>query len=330
MAQNSKKKSGSKNGQKMGGIGGIIAVIAIVLYFLFSQNSPADTPAQTNSVPGQNASAAAPADVAGQSELPVAAPSETMQMHVIDVGQGSSSLFVSNGKTIMIDAGENGTGKTIINYLNKLGIGSVDLFIGTHPHSDHIGGMDEVMRQIDFKQIIMPTMPKSIVPTTNTYLDVLELIQEQGKSITAANVGDTYDIGAMHLEVLGPVSTYNEINNMSVVSMITFGARRVLVTGDAEKAAERAVIGLNIDLKADIYIAGHHGSSTASTQELLDKVKPSYVAISCGLDNKYGHPHKETIQKLEAMKIPYYRTDLNGNIEFIISDYSIQVELEKK
>jgi competence protein ComEC len=263
-------------------------------------------------------------------QIPAAA--NVMQVHVIDVGQGSSTLFISNGRTILIDAGENGKGQTVINYLHKLGVSSIDLFIGTHPHSDHIGGMDEVLREYKNTQtIIMPTLPKGLVPTTQTYLDVLETIEQQGNVITPAVVGDIYDIGNMHLEILGPGIAYKDLNNMSVVSHITFGRHSVMVTGDAESEAEATVLfGKKADIfHSDIYIVGHHGSSTSSSQKFLDALNPSFAAMSLGANNSYGHPHKETVEKLNNMKIPYYRTDINGNIVFNVSDYGIDVELSK-
>lgn len=253
-----------------------------------------------------------------------------MSVHVIDIGQGSSTLFLCDDRTIMIDAGENGTGKITKKYLDDLGIDSIDLFIATHPHSDHIGGMDELMRTVDLQTIIMPEVPSSIIPTTKTYLDVLELIDAQGKEVTIADISDEYIVGDMRLEILGPVEEYDDLNDISVISKITYGNNSVIVSGDAEKHPEADTVEKFGDsLKSQIYIVGHHGSSTSSSDGFLDAINPFYAAISLGQDNSYGHPHRETVAALNKRNIEYYRTDERGSIVFYVSNDEIRVECEK-
>lgn len=254
----------------------------------------------------------------------------TMEVDVLDVGQGSSTLFVADGYTILIDAGDQGQGYHIADFLLAKGITHIDLFIATHPHADHIGGITELMDEVDLGQILMPTIPRSLVPTTRVYLNLLEKIDEQGKVIIPAQAGDTYDVGPMHLDIFAPYMAYNDLNNMSVVSKITYGKYSVLVSGDAESESEKKIVSYyKAELKSDIYVVGHHGSKTSSTEDFVNAISPSYAAISCGKDNSYGLPNQEIIDRLIAMGVPYYRTDENGKISFFVSDDGIQVECEK-
>ncbi|MFA9380657.1 MAG: ComEC/Rec2 family competence protein [Acetanaerobacterium sp.] len=279
-------------------------------------------------------------------EAPVAAPAEIprqiqqenpppkildgaqMSVYVIDVGQGSATLITTGDHSILIDAGENGKGGDVLDVLATLGIERLDYMIGTHPHSDHIGGMDEVLREIPVDTVILPLIPDKIVPTTKTYEDVLSLLSEKGVKTVVAAPGKSYAVGAMKLDIFGPVGEFDDLNDMSVVSKITFGGTRVLVSGDAEKKAEKAVLAEGYNLASDIYIVGHHGSTTSSSADFLDAINPLYAAISCGLDNDYGHPHAETLQALDDRGVTVHRTDLNGTIVYTTDGANITVESE--
>lgn len=285
----------------------------------------------TGEAPGAQPTAA-PADISPQDQLQNPPPpilnGEQMSVYVIDVGQGSSTLFVAGDYSILIDAGENGKGQTVLDVLLDLGIERLDYMIGTHPHSDHIGGMDEVLKKIPADTVIMPVIPDAVVPTTKTYEDVLALLAGQKIKTVAAAPGKSYAVGAMKLDILGPAGEFDDLNDCSVISKITFGNTRVLVSGDAEKAAERAVLDKGYNLSADIYVVGHHGSSTSSSKKFLDAIKPLYAAISCGKDNDYGHPHTETLQAFEDRAVTVYRTDLNGTLGFTTDGANIAVKTE--
>ena len=153
-------------------------------------------------------------------------PSESadFQVHFIDVGQGDSILIRSDGHNILIDAGENDKGRTVVSYLEALGVDSLDLVIGTHPHSDHIGGLDVVISEIDVKQVLMPKVKKSIVPTTKTYQDLLAAIQDQNITAAISEPGQTYAFGKGLLTVLGPVQEYDDLNDSSLVARFDYGS----------------------------------------------------------------------------------------------------------
>lgn len=204
--------------------------------------------------------------------------SQPFTVHVIDVGQGDSILVKSGDHAMLIDAGERGNDQTILDYLKANSVEKLDYIVATHPHSDHIGSMPKVIEGIKVDNIIMPKLPNSLVPTTSIYQKLIKAIKASGAKVISAKAGDTYTLG------------------------------------DAEEKSEKKILANGADIKADVLKLGHHGSSTSTSEEFLKVVSPSLALISCGKDNDYGHPHKETIEKLEKYNIPYERTDIKGTI----------------
>ncbi len=261
---------------------------------------------------------------------PELADGETAEIHFIDVGQGDSILIRSGGSNILIDAGENDQGTVVNAYLDKLGIEKLDLVIGTHPHSDHIGGLDVVLDAHPVERIILPVIPDDLVPTTRTYEDLLTSIQTQGLKITPAKPGETYTFGDGVLEILGPVTDeYDDLNDFSVVSRFCFGEWAVLLTGDMESDAEADLLEAGTDVSANVLKLGHHGSSTSTSQEFLNAVDPEICVIEVGEGNSYNHPHRETIERIETNGCTVYRTDLNGTIVLTTDGKNCQVQTEK-
>ncbi len=258
-------------------------------------------------------------------------PSESadFQVHFIDVGQGDSILIRSDGHNILIDAGENDKGRTVVSYLEALGVDSLDLVIGTHPHSDHIGGLDVVISEIDVKQVLMPKVKKSIVPTTKTYQDLLAAIQDQNITAAISEPGQTYAFGKGLLTVLGPVQEYDDLNDSSLVARFDYGSFSFLFTGDMEAGAEQDLLDSGADVSANVLKLGHHGSATSSSEDFLQAVDPGYCVASCGEDNEYGHPHKETLQRVEQAGASLYRTDYQGDIVFMLQNEELVVSAQK-
>lgn len=252
-----------------------------------------------------------------------------MSVYVIDVGQGSSTLLTTGKHSILIDAGENGKGQAVLDVLEALDIDRLDYMIGTHPHSDHIGGMDEVLDVIAVDTVIMPKLSEKIMPTTKTYESVLSVLASKNIKTIAATPVKSYAVGAMKLDILGPAAEYDDLNNISVISKITFGNVCVLISGDAEKRAEKGVLDAGYNLASNLYIVGHHGSTTSSGKAFLDAIAPNYAAISCGLDNDYGHPHTEVLQALEDRSITVHRTDLNGTIVYTTDGANISIKTDR-
>lgn len=232
-------------------------------------------------------------------------------VHFIDVGQGDSTLLESDGEFVLIDAGEKEYGDRVVKYLKDRNASSLKYVIATHPHSDHVGGLTRVIDSIDTDNFITVETDQS----TRTWLNVLEAVDEHDVNYIDAEPGDTYSFGETQFTILAPLShDYSGYNNYSVVTKVECGDVSFLLTGDAEKQSEKEMLDAGFDLSADVLKCGHHGSSTSSTANFLKAVRPSYAVISCGEDNDYGHPHKETIQKLDLLGCRYFRTDELGTI----------------
>lgn len=260
-----------------------------------------------------------------------AGPAEgTLRVDIIDVGQGESILITTPEKSVLIDAGENGQGDLVLAHLAGLGIEKLDLAIGTHAHSDHIGGMDEVMEEIPVTEYWMGLMPEELVPSTKTYMDVLEQLDIGRITYREPEVGTQYDLGGGGiLTVIGPVGTPSDLNNCSLVCRVDFGESSFLFSGDTEEPMEKNILASGIDLDVDVMTMGHHGSETSSSNAYFKAASPEYAAISCGEGNSYGHPHSVTLKKLKNADVTYRRTDINGTITFITNGNSIEYSSEK-
>lgn len=242
----------------------------------------------------------------------ITAPSGSgLDVHFFDVGQGDSILAESDGHYMLIDAGENDQAGTVISYLKAEGVTKLDYVIGTHPHSDHIGGLDKVIDTFPVDKVFLPPVEH----TTKTFEDVLDSIASRGLKITKPKPGDSYDLGNASFTILSPVKDYgNDLNNWSVGIRLTYGDNSFVMCGDAENQAEEDILNSGAVLKADVLKAGHHGSSTSTSNAFLKKVSPSWVVIQCGKGNSYGHPHKETMEKLKKAGCQILRTDEEGTI----------------
>ena len=254
-------------------------------------------------------------------------PGTDVSVHFIDVGQGDCELIRVGDQSILIAAGENDKGNTVLDYLNKQGIEKIDLFIGTHPHSDHIGGMDTVINRIEVGEVLMPELPDSLVPTTKTYTDVLTAIADKNLPVTAAEPGQMYTFGDATLEILGPLRDYDDLNDMSVVAKLTYGSTTFLFGGDMEKEVEDDLLNANADVRADVLKLSHHGSKTSNSKAFLDAVGADTYAICVGAGNSYGHPHDQVLNRISGKQV--YRTDLNGDIVIGTDGANLTVQTEK-
>ena len=263
--------------------------------------------------------------------VPAASPDafDELSVHFIDVGQAKAILIKTPTQTALIDAGENGQGELVLTYLRRQGVERIDYLIGTHPHADHIGGMDEVIKRIDIGMIIMPEMQEALVPTTKTYTDVLLAIAQKGYKMTAAKPGATYKLGDALLTILSPVAQYDDLNNISIASRLDFGEVSFLFTGDIENTAENDIIAAGARLEADVLDIPHHGSNTSSTKNFIAAVNPSAAVFSCGIDNSYGHPHRDVVERYAEQGVKTYRTDLQGTIVISTNGEELNFAAEK-
>lgn len=247
---------------------------------------------------------------------------EDLLIDYIDVGQADSILIRNQDKVMLIDAGTNEAGETVVNYLENLGITKIDYLIGTHPHEDHIGGLDDVINKFDIGQIYMP----KIETTTKTFEDVLEAIENKNLTVTAPNKGDEIVLGQATGEFMTePILDKDNLNVSSLVFRLEFGNNSFLFMGDAEEENEKTISWP----KTDVLKVGHHGSSTSSSEEFLKQVQPQYAIIMVGEDNSYGLPTQETINKLNTIGSTIYRTDENGTIQLTSDGNTIEIKTSK-
>lgn len=245
-----------------------------------------------------------------------------LEIHFIDVGQGDCSLIMWKGASVLIDCGEREQAETVKNYLKKQGVKKLDYIIATHPHADHIGGMGDIISEIEVGKVIAPRVSNKMTPTSKVYERFLQALKNKSLKLTAAKPGTSYTLSGTSetektppkFEILAPVDDYDDLNDYSVVIRLTYGSTSYLFTGDAEKRAEKDILAGGADVDSDVLKMGHHGSSTSSSEDFYEAVSPKICVIQCGSGNSYGHPHKETVKKVEDSGAKLYRNDTDGTV----------------
>ena len=266
------------------------------------------------------------------------APSgDELQVHVLNVGQGDSILIIApGGKTVLVDAGVPGSGKVVMNALQRYGVKQIDLMVATHAHADHIGGADEVLKAVKVTTVLDSRVPN----TTKNYEDFLAAIKETGAKYVGASPGQKFDLGGnAQLSVLAPIQPFfkqsdirsggNEPNANSVVTRLDYGDFSMLLTGDAEAETEERIMASGGNIAAKILKVGHHGSRYASSEKFLRQGGFEVAIISDGADNRYGHPSQEALDRLRKLDIKLYRTDLEGEITINTRGHGYEIKTER-
>ena len=247
---------------------------------------------------------------------------EDAYFHFIDVGQGDAILVTTKSGNMLIDSGDLGADsrRALVDHLEAQGITSFKYAVFTHTDADHIGSADYIVQNYDVENVIMP----DYVATTQVYKRLMNAIESKGVNLIligedeeiCEQSGYTFNLGSMVNTVMAPTEDFDDANEMSIVLKSSYGQVDVLLTGDAEERSEAAMLKMyrNGELDCEILKVGHHGSSSSTTASFLAEVSPEIAVISCGENNKYGHPHSSIIKRLEGGNVSVYRTDLLGTI----------------
>ena len=245
--------------------------------------------------------------------------SDKLEVDFIDVGQADSILVSNKNETMLIDAGNNENGNDVVKFIKEKGIAKINYLVGTHPHADHIGGLDDVINSdLEIENVYMP----KIQTNTKTFEDVLDSLKNKNLKVTAPKKGDTFKIGEANCEVMtDSILDKENLNLSSIVIRLEFGENSFLFMGDAETENEKTI---NWP-KTNVLKVGHHGSNTSSSQNFLNQVKPEYAIIMAGKDNSYGLPKQKILDRLNKIGAKIYRTDELGTIVVISDGKTIEV-----
>ena len=236
--------------------------------------------------------------------------SDSFKMHFLDVGQALSVLVECDGQYMLYDGGNVDDGSMVVAYLQNQGVEELQYVFCSHAHEDHVGGLAAALAYFPANHVYSPVTEAS----TTCFKNFVKYTQQQGLQVEVPAVGTVWQLGSATVTQLGPVGQYSDTNDTSIVLRIDYGATSFLLTGDMEATAERDLVNSGANLNVDVLQVGHHGSSTSTSYVFLNEVLPEMGIISCGVNNKYGHPHEETLSILRDADVDVYRTDLLGTI----------------
>ncbi|MDO5400114.1 MAG: MBL fold metallo-hydrolase [Eubacteriales bacterium] len=245
-------------------------------------------------------------------EAPAPSPvsGDGLTVHYIDVGQADSILLECGGEFMLIDGGNREDSDLVVTYLEQQGVRELKALVCTHAHEDHVGGLPAVLAVYPTAGVYAPTRTYS----SNIFDKFVYYTDQQGLEITIPSPGDQLTLGEASLTVLGPVKSYAETNDTSIVLRAVYGDTAFLFTGDAETQSETDILDSGASVRADVLKVGHHGSNSSTGYRFLYEVDPEYAVISVGTGNTYGHPHDEPLSRLNQAGVTVLRTDRLGTI----------------
>ena len=248
----------------------------------------------------------------------------------IDVGQGDSALICTDSFSVLIDSGEQDKYTQVSRCLESCGIERLDFIITSHPHSDHIGAVAEIIKNYEVGELIVPVLDESMIPMSSSCDEMLVQAERKNIPVTEVTSGKKITSDGCTLDFLAPVREYDDLNDSSLVVKLTYGSVSFLFTGDIEQDAENDMVSSGADLNADILKVPHHGSGTSSTRDFIMAVRPQYAVFSAGGENGYGHPHANIVQRYRSYGAEMLRTDISGNITFTTNGTDITYTTEHR
>ena len=260
---------------------------------------------------------------------PLPLPSGELELRVFDVGQGDAILLRFGERALLVDAGPDPqtARKVLLPRLARLGVERLDGLALTHADGDHIGGAADILRALPVSTLWVATPERD-----HPLLSVIEAEAEQaGSRIERPQDGESLEwhpVVAIRVRFADPDVAGGD-NNQSMVLHVRYGDADFLLTGDIERAAERALAATNDRLAADVLKVAHHGASTSSSPEFLAAVQPQVAIVSAGLGNAFNHPRDDVLRRLRAMGAQVFRTDLAGDVAVRTDGYAITVALER-
>lgn len=276
----------------------LLLIIALVLSGCYAE-LPSSDPTVTSTTASTVSSTAASTASDG-----------SLTVHFIDVGQADCALIECDGAFMLIDGGNVEDGSLVVTYLENQGVAELSAVVCTHAHEDHVGGLPSVLAVYPTEAVYAPTRTYS----SNCFDDFMYYADQQDLTVQIPSPGDAFQLGSADITILGPVKSYSDTNNTSIVLRIDYGTTSFLFTGDMETSAEADLLDSGANVRADVLKVGHHGSSTSSSYRFLYEVDPTYAVISVGTGNSYGHPNEEVVSRLADAGITSYRTDLLGTV----------------
>lgn len=260
-----------------------------------------------------------------------AVPANELRVTVLDVGNADCILVQSGEHAALIDAGESSSGQVIVTSLRIRGVERLDYVIATHADADHIGAMDEVIRELEIGSFLTPFLTPDHKPDTRTYEHMEAALADKGLQATDAAFGTACMIGDAKLTIISGRHEleYEVDNDRSVVCSITFGEHTILLMSDVSMSVEKKLLSEGLVPQADVIKVGHHGSNTSSDPLFMAAVDPDYAIITCGFANTHGHPHEKTLQTLQEVGATVYRSDLHGDIVITSDGTTLSVTSER-
>lgn len=238
---------------------------------------------------------------------------DNLYVHYVDAGQADATLFQHEHEgtpyTILFDAGDWNK-KDVISYLHSQNVSTIDLFIISHPHADHIGQLPQIMNEFDVDEVWF----SGNITSSNTYQQAAEAVLESDADYYEPRAGESFQVGSLEIEVLHPRSLTGGLNEDSISLRIEYRDIAFIFTGDAYKQAEKQMLQQTDHIQAQILQLGHHGSNTSTDKQFIQEVQPEIAIYSAGAGNSYGHPHQETLDTLNDAHVDIYGTDVHGTI----------------